>query len=188
MLRKRWADRADLNRCILTLGVAHSKAGRRGRYRRGSPPLAAAGLGFSGEDPPPQPAARKSSASGFAVDSLQEEAGFEPSVPRDTTKLAIASAWFPANGKVGAKGDRHTRRRALPRGTDGSNPVPSSAESANYQFRSRQAASARPGAAPWKRPSSNEVALRAGHRALDTVGFCAPVRDRRSFIRETGSA
>ena len=29
------------------------------------------------------PAARQSSASGFAVDSLQEEAGFEPSVPRE---------------------------------------------------------------------------------------------------------
>src|SRR6266850_4344181 len=36
-------------------------------------------LGFSGEDPPPQPAARKSSASGFAVDSLQEGALGPPS-------------------------------------------------------------------------------------------------------------
>jgi hypothetical protein len=51
--------------------------------------IAAAGLAFSGEDPPPQPAARKSSASGFAVDSLQEGDGFEPSVPGD-------APWVPS--------------------------------------------------------------------------------------------
>src|SRR4029077_1216327 len=32
------------------------------------------------------------------------------------------SGWFPANRKAGAKENRHTKRRALPRGTDGSNP------------------------------------------------------------------
>ena len=30
--------------------------------------------------------------------------------------------WFPANRKVGAKENRHTKRRPFSRGTDGSNP------------------------------------------------------------------
>src|SRR5207247_7578871 len=48
-------------------------------------------LGFSGENPPPQPAARKSSASGFAVDSLQEGAEFEPSVPLEVLTVSGSS-------------------------------------------------------------------------------------------------
>jgi hypothetical protein len=49
--------------------------------------------------------------SGFFSDSLQEEAGFEPSVPRDTTKFStpahVTSASLPARGKVGANENRH---------------------------------------------------------------------------------
>src|SRR6266481_8830164 len=44
-------------------------------------------------------------------DSPLEEAGFEPSVPRDTTKFSMPAhvtyAWFPARGKVGANEYRH---------------------------------------------------------------------------------
>jgi hypothetical protein len=47
----------------------------------------------------------------FAADSSLEEAGFEPSVPRDTTKFSMPAhvtyAWFPARGKVGASEYRH---------------------------------------------------------------------------------
>ena len=47
----------------------------------------------------------------FVGDSLLEEAGFEPSVPRDTTKFSMPAhvtyAWFPARGKVGANENRH---------------------------------------------------------------------------------
>ena len=68
----------------------------------------------------------------FATDSPLERSGFEPSVRRDTDQaFNVASGWFPANRKVGAKENRHTKRRAFPCGTDGSNPVPSSGESAN---------------------------------------------------------
>ena len=45
-----------------------------------------------------------------AKDSALEGDGFEPSVPRDATRVSrpahVASAWFPANGKVGAKENR----------------------------------------------------------------------------------
>jgi len=47
---------------------------------------------------PPQPAARKSSVSGFAADSLQEGDGFEPSVPRRHLEA------LPAD-RVGPPGD-----------------------------------------------------------------------------------
>jgi ABC transporter substrate binding protein len=44
-------------------------------------------------------------------DSPLEEAGFEPSVPRDTTKFSMPAnvtyAWFPARGKVDANEYRH---------------------------------------------------------------------------------
>jgi hypothetical protein len=44
-------------------------------------------------------------------DSPLEKAGFEPSVPRDTTKFSMPAhvtyAWFPARGKVGANEYRH---------------------------------------------------------------------------------
>src|SRR4029077_6382563 len=40
--------------------------------------------------------------------------GFEPSVPRDTTNLSSRLWLVPANRKVGAKENRHTKRRALP--------------------------------------------------------------------------
>jgi hypothetical protein len=47
----------------------------------------------------------------FAPDSPLEEAGFEPSVPRDTTKFSMLAhvtyAWFPARGKVCANENRH---------------------------------------------------------------------------------
>src|SRR6267378_2124421 len=76
----------------------------------------------------------------FAADSALEGTGFEPSVPRDTTNLSSRLWLVPANRKVGAKENRHTKVGPFPRGTDGSNPVPSSAESANHRFlSSRQA-------------------------------------------------
>ena len=40
----------------------------------------------------------------------------------------------PPTEKVGAQENRHTTRRAHPRGTDGSNPSPSREESANHRF------------------------------------------------------
>jgi hypothetical protein len=43
----------------------------------------------------------------------------------------------PANRKVGAKENRYAKRRTFPRGTDGSNPVPSSGESSTNCFRRR---------------------------------------------------
>jgi hypothetical protein len=56
----------------------------------------------------------------FETDSPLEEAGFEPSVPRDTTKFStpahVTYAWFPARGKVGANENRHHEdARRLPR-------------------------------------------------------------------------
>jgi hypothetical protein len=75
------------------------------------------------------------SASGFAAETdwLLEEDGFEPSVPRGAIKVSrgahLDSAGFPANGKVAR---RRTDTAITPgafRGTDGSNPVPSSSAS-----------------------------------------------------------
>src|SRR6266404_8368645 len=51
---------------------------------------------------------------GFAQDSSLEGTGFEPSVPRDTTNPSSRLWLVPANRKVGAKENRHTKRRALP--------------------------------------------------------------------------
>src|SRR5215510_8566207 len=53
-------------------------------------------------------------------DSLPEEAGFEPSVPRETAKFSraahVASARFLANGKLGANDNRdHEDARCLQR-------------------------------------------------------------------------
>jgi hypothetical protein len=63
------------------------------------------------------------------------EAGFEPSVPRDTTNLSMSTLVGSPPPKNRSERNRHRNRRALPRGTDGSNPVPSSAESgANLIF------------------------------------------------------
>jgi hypothetical protein len=63
----------------------------------------------------------------FAPDSPLEGTGFEPSVPRDTTKVSgpadVASAGFPSNGNTAG------RERAPSRGTDGSNPASPSGES-----------------------------------------------------------
>src|SRR6266850_2851706 len=60
-------------------------------------------LGFEENSSPP-----------FAPDSPVEGTGFEPSVPRDTTNLSSRLWLVPANRKVGAKENRHTKRRALP--------------------------------------------------------------------------
>ena len=56
----------------------------------------------------------------FARDSSLEEAGFKPSVPRDTTEFSrgvhVASACFPAHRKSGANENRHQDdARRLPR-------------------------------------------------------------------------
>ena len=79
--------------------------------------LHAAGPGWSGQrhDRRSRPAsdAEECGDDGteFAADSPLEEAGFEPSVPRDTTKFSMPAhvtyAWFPAHGKVGANENRH---------------------------------------------------------------------------------
>src|SRR5712671_4008792 len=60
------------------------------------------------------PGVRQVEAHRFAVDSPLEGTGFEPSVPRDTTNLSSRLWLVPANRKVAAKENRHTKRRALP--------------------------------------------------------------------------
>jgi hypothetical protein len=67
-------------------------------------------------------------------DSVLEEAGFELSVPRDTTKVSRGShfgaACFPANGKAGREREpTPTKTPGVFRGTDGSNPASSNGES-----------------------------------------------------------
>ncbi len=66
-----------------------------------------------------EPAARKLSASGFAVDSLQEGTGFEPSVPQQIRPLFETVRPVSHHGLISRPG------------TDGSNPPPYSGESAN---------------------------------------------------------
>jgi hypothetical protein len=62
----------------------------------------------------------------FACDSPLEGDGFEPSVPVAREPVYIAE------GEL--RGDRRAAKK-ISRGTDGSNPSPSSEESANYRFR-----------------------------------------------------
>src|SRR5215831_2444427 len=97
------------------------------------------------------------------ADSPLEEAGFEPLVPRHAVKVSRAALRLISR-----------RRRSRPltgdenagssRGTEGSNPVPSGGESANYQFRSarycnglssvsRRTRSSRPKSGAVRRPS-----------------------------------
>ena len=65
----------------------------------------------------------------FVADSLLEGTGFEPWVPV-TRAIFQCRLWLVARQpKVGTRENRHTKRQALPRGTDGSNPVASSGES-----------------------------------------------------------
>ena len=81
------------------------------------------------------------SRSGFVADSLLEGTGFEPSVPRGKGRTLRVSVLFRSDFSVSGEptgGD--IERLVVSRRADGSNPVPSSAEPANYQFRSRQAA------------------------------------------------
>jgi hypothetical protein len=79
----------------------------------------------------------------FAPDSPLEGTGFEPSVPRDTTNLSMSPlVGSPPTEKSERKENRHTKLGHFPRGTDGSNPVPSSGESANHRFLSGGAKSA----------------------------------------------
>src|SRR5580693_1708883 len=65
----------------------------------------------------------------FAIDSAVEGAEFEPSVPRDTTKVSgpahVASAGFPSNGNTARTRTDTAGTPGAFRGTDGSNPVPS---------------------------------------------------------------
>ena len=60
----------------------------------------------------------------FAADSSLEGDGFEPSVPVATEPVYIAE------GEL--RGDRRAAKKIW-RGTDGSNPSPSSGESANFR-------------------------------------------------------
>jgi hypothetical protein len=69
----------------------------------------------------------------FAPDSPLEGAGFEPSVPRDTTKFRGRLMSLLLDSPHAEKSARTrtdtTRMRGASRGTDGSNPAPSSGES-----------------------------------------------------------
>src|SRR6516165_11192411 len=71
-------------------------------------------------------------------DSLLEEAGFEPSVPRDTPKFFDAGSCHLLDSLHAEKSARTRtdimRMPAASRGTDGSNPVPSGGESTNFRI------------------------------------------------------
>ena len=67
------------------------------------------------------------------MDSPLEESGFE---------LVVPPSFLSWPGRQRDHLDQREEPVRSPGGTSGSNPVCSSAESANYQFRSRQAASA----------------------------------------------
>jgi hypothetical protein len=64
---------------------------------------------------------------------IMEGAGFEPSVPRDTTKVSgpahVACAGLPYNGNTAGMRADSAGTPGTFRGTDGSNPAPSSGES-----------------------------------------------------------
>jgi hypothetical protein len=75
---------------------------------------------------------------GFVVDSALEGAGFEPSVPHKTPGVRVASGVVRADDVSPLAGITHRQRKpvlVVSRGTDGSNPSPSSEESANFRFR-----------------------------------------------------
>src|ERR1700730_6352399 len=62
----------------------------------------------------------------FAPDSALEGTGFEPSVPRDTTNLSMSPLVGSPPTEKSERKRTDTRNVGLfPRGTDGSNPVPS---------------------------------------------------------------
>src|SRR6266478_742490 len=66
----------------------------------------------------------------FAQDSPLEGTGFEPSVPRGKGPTLCVSVLFRSDFSVGGEPSRgDIERLVVSRGTDGSNPVPSSAES-----------------------------------------------------------
>ena len=60
----------------------------------------------------------------FVADLALEGTGFEPSVPENVSRLT-----FRLCGICGIAISAEENRRMLARGTDGSNPVPSSGES-----------------------------------------------------------
>ena len=72
----------------------------------------------------------------FAPDSPLEGTGFEPSVPREKSPTLCVSVLFRSDSSVGGEPTRgDIERLVVSRGTDGSNPVPSSGESgANLIF------------------------------------------------------
>jgi hypothetical protein len=78
--------------------------------RRSSPPSSGS---------PCRPVGRTTPA-WFAMDSLLEGTGFEPSVPRDTTKVSgpadVASAGFPSNGNTAGREPTPRGRGRLPAG------------------------------------------------------------------------
>ena len=80
---------------------------------------------------------------GFAPDWPPEGSEFEPSVPRDTTKVSrgcyFGAACLPANGKA-ARSSADTTRTPGIRGTDGSNSTSSSGESGANSVRTPVAA------------------------------------------------
>src|ERR1700730_6272902 len=66
----------------------------------------------------------------IAPDSALEGTGFEPSVPSDTTNLSMSPLVGSPPTEKSERKRTDTRSVGLfPRGTDGSNPVPSSGES-----------------------------------------------------------
>ena len=67
------------------------------------------------------------------MDSLPEGTGFEPPVARGKSPTLRVSVLFRSDSSVGGEPTRGIERLVVSRGTDGSNPVPSSAESATNQ-------------------------------------------------------
>jgi hypothetical protein len=93
------------------------RQGRRRGLRRASPP----GAGSSGIRP---------AAVRFVADSLLEGSGFEPSVPRHGSRDFCHSAKRQGRDNWG---DAPPNRLSFCGGTESSNPLPSTGESANFQ-------------------------------------------------------
>ena len=125
------------------------------------------------------------------ADSALEGTGFEPSVPRDTTNLSMS----PLLGSPPT--EKSERRRTdirsvgpFPRGTDGSNPVPSSAESANHRFLSSRQAITCAGTyqrlqgrrVQYGRGDGDELVHAPSHAAARGVSSCASI-DRHPLYK-----
>jgi hypothetical protein len=90
---------------------------------------------------------RRGEEVGFAMDFPLEETGFEPSVPRKMPAFwpvsVSGSRRLSRRGKSGTDDMRRSLKRRLRRGTEGSNLVPSSGESAANRGSSRRCCGSR---------------------------------------------